>query len=83
MTLHANASDGVALALEAFSTAASAATLFSTAVGVERRGPLPPGSWERFAGSDFHGPDPRRRSRSGCGRSRSRRGRRRPRISKP
>ena len=48
MTLHANASDGVALALEAFSTAASAATLFSTADGVERRGPLPPGSWERL-----------------------------------
>ena len=48
VTLHANGSDGVALALEAFSTAASAATLFSTADGVERRGPLPPGSWERL-----------------------------------
>lgn len=48
VTLHADATDAVDLALDAFSTAASAATLLSAADGIERRGPLPAGSWVRL-----------------------------------
>ena len=48
VTLHASDSDAVDLALDAFSTAASAATLLNAADGVERRGPLEAGSWARL-----------------------------------
>jgi hypothetical protein len=48
VTLHANDSDTVDLALDAFSTAATAATLLDTADGVERRGPIAAGNWARL-----------------------------------
>ncbi len=48
ITLHADASDAIDLALDAFSTAASAATLLNAADGIERRGPLPAGGWGRL-----------------------------------
>ena len=48
VTFHADASDAVDLALDAFSIAASAATLLGAADGIERRGPLPAGGWVRL-----------------------------------